>query len=494
MNNRKNLLSTMLLQAVTILHGLILPRLIIGAFGSEVNGLVSSITQFLSFISLLEGGLGAVVLAELYQPIRLGDDGRIRSILRECQRFFRRLGTVFIGYTAVLAVVYPLLIAGSFDFTFTCTLVWILSLSTLVRYMFSITNKLFLQAQQKLYIANFLSCLTIGANLLSAVLIIRFYPHIHAVKLVSAAVYLVQPILYRCFVEKKYRVLEKTEAPAGDAPLKSRWDGFAQNLAHFVNMNTDIALITLFSSLGSVSVYSVYMLAVNALRTVIANASGSYQSALGKYYAEDDHANLQVKFARFEKLSRCASTVLMCTCLLLINPFVQLYTRGIQDADYYSPHFAMVIILANLIYCIREPYRLLILAAGKFRQTNFGSVMEAVINLVISLALIGPLGLTGVAIGTLCAMVYRLCYFIRFLHKNILHLRLGSYVIPLISLSLVTGLNLAAYWTLELRIESYLSFALHGVAIVGAEFLLYAAVNGLLSLFRPGSREKEGTL
>ena len=38
-------------------------------FGSEINGLVSSITQFLSFISLLEGGLGAVVLAELYLPI-----------------------------------------------------------------------------------------------------------------------------------------------------------------------------------------------------------------------------------------------------------------------------------------------------------------------------------------------------------------------------------------------------------------------------------------
>ena len=69
MNNKKNAFSSLLLQFATIIQGLVLPRLILGAFGSEINGLVSSITQFLSFISLLEGGLGAVVLAELYGPI-----------------------------------------------------------------------------------------------------------------------------------------------------------------------------------------------------------------------------------------------------------------------------------------------------------------------------------------------------------------------------------------------------------------------------------------
>ena len=69
MNNKKNAISSLALQLATIAQGLILPKLILGAFGSEVNGLVSSITQFLSFISLLEGGLGAVVLAELYGPI-----------------------------------------------------------------------------------------------------------------------------------------------------------------------------------------------------------------------------------------------------------------------------------------------------------------------------------------------------------------------------------------------------------------------------------------
>ena len=50
----KNIISSLLLQLVTVICGLILPRAIIGKYGSNVNGLISSITQFLTYITLLE--------------------------------------------------------------------------------------------------------------------------------------------------------------------------------------------------------------------------------------------------------------------------------------------------------------------------------------------------------------------------------------------------------------------------------------------------------
>ena len=96
MNNKKNAVSALMLQLATMVQGLILPRLILTYFGSEVNGLVSSVTQFLGFISLLEGGLGAVVLAELYRPIEEWDDKKISRILEACQAFFNHLAIAFI--------------------------------------------------------------------------------------------------------------------------------------------------------------------------------------------------------------------------------------------------------------------------------------------------------------------------------------------------------------------------------------------------------------
>lgn len=165
MNNRKNFISALLLQIIAILQGLILPRLMISSFGSEVNGLISSITQFLSFISLLEGGLGAVVLAELYGPVEENDESRTREILSACQCFFYKLAIIFIIYTAILSVVYPLLMNIEFSFPYVCSLIWILSFSTLAQYLFSITNKLLLQAEQKIYIVNIISSIVLLINL-----------------------------------------------------------------------------------------------------------------------------------------------------------------------------------------------------------------------------------------------------------------------------------------------------------------------------------------
>ena len=69
---KKLLLNTgagILKQLVTVICGFILPRYMLLYYGSSVNGLISSIGNFLSFISLLDMGVGAVIQANLYKPL-----------------------------------------------------------------------------------------------------------------------------------------------------------------------------------------------------------------------------------------------------------------------------------------------------------------------------------------------------------------------------------------------------------------------------------------
>ena len=56
-----NTSTSFIYQLTVIACGFILPKLFLTYYGSEVNGLVSSITQFLGFIALCECGVGAVV-------------------------------------------------------------------------------------------------------------------------------------------------------------------------------------------------------------------------------------------------------------------------------------------------------------------------------------------------------------------------------------------------------------------------------------------------
>ena len=108
-----------------------------------------------------------------------------------------------------------------------------------------------------------------------------------------------------------------------------------------------------------------------------------------------------------------------CT-LTLIIPFVQVYTNGINDADYINQIFGVVITMAYLAYSLRCFYNMPVLAAGHYKETQNAAFIEAIINVVLSVILVYNFGLIGVAIGTFAAMSYRVVYLIFYLSKHIL--------------------------------------------------------------------------
>ena len=479
MNNKKNLISALINQIATIIYGLILPRIIITTFGSEVNGMISSISQFLSFISLLEGGLGAVVLAELYYPLEQKDDEKIKDILLACHSFFTKLGIFFLCYTIVIAAVFAYAEQGFYSTTFVVLLVVILSISTLSQYLFAITSKLLLQANQKIYIINNISTFTLIFNLIVAILVVKFFPSVLLLKAGAAFAFLVQPLALNRFIEKKYKI--PVWSLKSKYLLKNRRSGFGQNLAHFINMNTDIAVVTIFINLKEVSVYSVYMLPINALRSIVCSIDNSFQSVIGKYYVENNDNKLVSTFKSFFEINALFSIVLFNTCILLINPFINLYVGGVNDADYYRPVFSIVMCLANLLYCIREPLRLTVLASGRFKETNNGAYIEAVINILVSVVLVRYYGLTGIAIGTLCAILYRTLYLYNYFRKDILNIPIRYFLHLNIRYIVLIVLNLFLYNIVMIPVNSFIQFCVIGLGLFLFEFTLAILVLGKIN-------------
>lgn len=147
-----NTVSSLVFQLTTIICGFILPRLILNAFGSEVNGLVNSITQFLGVISFLELGVGAVVQSALYKPLAEKRQDDVSKIISSANKFFTRLGQILLAYVIVLVVVYPRFAGKNFGFAYTATLIVAISISSFAQYFFGIVNRLLLTADQRGYI------------------------------------------------------------------------------------------------------------------------------------------------------------------------------------------------------------------------------------------------------------------------------------------------------------------------------------------------------
>ena len=57
---KKSVITTLLLQIITLICGLIVPRLLLGAYGSEAYGATTSISQFLSHNSQFRKLIGLI--------------------------------------------------------------------------------------------------------------------------------------------------------------------------------------------------------------------------------------------------------------------------------------------------------------------------------------------------------------------------------------------------------------------------------------------------
>ena len=189
-----NISSSIMYQLIVLISGFILPRYILKFYGSEVNGLVTSLTQFLGFISFLDLGVGAVIQSALYKPLAEKDINKTSLIFNYSKKFFRTVALIFCIYILILCLIYPGIIDYKFSQSYTVTLILIISISLYAQYFFGISYQLLLNADQQLYVQTIINSITIILNTVLSILLIINGKSIHIVKLTTSLVYLVRPM------------------------------------------------------------------------------------------------------------------------------------------------------------------------------------------------------------------------------------------------------------------------------------------------------------
>lgn len=421
-----NSASSLIYQVATLICGFILPKFFLTSYGSAVNGLVSSITQFLGFISLAECGVGAVVQSALYKPLAQKDMNAVSKIVVSSERFFRKIAYLLVAYTAILMIAYPFVTIESFDYLYTLVLIFVMAISTFAQYYLGMTYKILLTADQLGFIQYTIHTVSLIINTLACIVLMNLGASIQLVKLVTSLIFVCQPVLLSVIAKHKYDI--DHHITYKEEPVKQKWNGLAHHIAAVVFGNTDTVVLTLLSSLETVSIYAVYHLVVNGVRQLILSLTNGMQAMFGNMLAKGETEELNRSFENTEWLFHTLVTFVFTSTAILIVPFVRVYTANITDVDYIVPTFAYLITLAQAIYCIRLPYNIMLLAAGHYKQTQGSAIMEALINVFLSVILVFKFGLIGVAIGTFAAMAYRTVYLALYLSKDILYRNIVHFV------------------------------------------------------------------
>lgn len=417
---------SLLWQVTSIVCGFILPRFFLETYGSAVNGLISSITQFLEIVALAECGVGAVIQSALYKPLAQKDSVVLSRIIVAAEHFFRTIAKLLIVYLFFLLIIYPKIIGDEFSYIFTASLIVIIAISSFAQYYFGIVYRLLLNSDQFGFVPIAVQIIALVLNLLLSIVLMKSGYSIHIVKLVSSIIFIVQPLIISFIAHRWYKIDRKVQITKDAIPQK--WNGLAQHVAAVVLTSSGIFVLTIFSSLQNVSVYSIYFLVVNGIRRLSMSLTNGMQAFLGNLNANDDADSFKRQFETFEYKMHLFVTFIFSSTALLIVPFIQVYTKGITDVNYIEPSFGMMLSAAWGMYCIRLPYNSAVLAIGHYKQTQASAIIEVVINLVTSIILVLKFGLLGVAIGTFAAMFYRTCYLAWYISKKIINRSLWNFI------------------------------------------------------------------
>jgi len=415
-----NTLATSGYQLAAMLMGFVTPRLMMAFYGSEINGLVVSITDFINYFKLVEAGLATAAVYSLYKPLADKDAEGVSAIVSAARRFYNVSGYLFIALTALFALIYPFVVScRSLDALSVGFLVLIMGVSGALEFFTLSRYRVLLTADQKTYVVSLASMASLIAQTAIIALLAVCRVNVLLLRLFAGLTILLRSGILYAYVRKHYPYVNYKAAP-NKAALASRWDALYRQLINSLQQSLGVTLTTLILRDASVvSVYGTYHMVIMGLWGILKMVTTGIYSLFGEMLVKGQQAVMRRAYRDFEYLYLSLCTVIYATCSVMILSFVRIYTHGVTDADYIQPLWAALLVLQGMSDQLKLPLDMMVTAAGKFRETRHYNTAQVVIAVGLG-ALLGFLfGVPGIIIGLIAANLTRTALQLYFVPKNI---------------------------------------------------------------------------
>lgn len=468
--------SSALVQLVIVISGLILPPLMIKEYGSEVNGIVNTIKQLVTYFSVVSLGLGITSQVALYAPLNENNWPRINAILSATQYFFRKTGLFFLALILITAILMPLLSETDTEAYIIFLLVIIYGVGAISEFIIISKYKTLLVADQKQNVISNIQSQGIIINTVVSLILILFHFSIVIVLLVATLSYLLRLLLTINYVKKRYKNLNFNVEPDFKA-LDGKWQAFSYQISNMINNYTPIILVAFFCGFNDASVFSIYNMIFFSVTMITGVFSAGFSASFGNLIV-DNHNSLLKSFLTYEFVYRNVMFIAYTIALIMMVPFMSIYISNDDGVNYVLPFISMAFVIQGVSKGIRVPFVTLVEAAGLFDDNKKQNIIEAILNVIISIFLVKLYGMIGVLIGGIFSAFLRSILYIVFTQKKILNLKdLKYYIKIIINALLLLGMYLVFDGVI---VNSITDFIILGLKVSISVVTIFVLLNSLL--------------
>lgn len=412
-----------------------------------VNGLY---TEVLSVLSVAELGFGSAMVFAMYGPIARKDDAKIVQLLDFYKKMYRIIALVIAVLGICLLPFLQHIVKGADTLTLRELRIYylIFLFNTVVNYF--VTYKYsFANAQQLNYIVNTFDALVNMAVIAVQILVILLTRNFLAYLLAQSAMLLLSRIAASLYLNRRFPLLkQKPEMPL---PREERQGIFrevkALALHQFASAavhSTDNIIISSLSDLGVVAVglVSNYTLIINNVVAFVTVFFTNSASGFGNLAAEGTTEEYRDTFNEMSFISFWIYGFCAIAFFVLLSPFITLWIGAEKCIDMLS---LFLIVLNCYLQGHYSAYHFARVAKGQFGRDKWLALVQAVVNLVVSVICARIMGLAGVYVGTvvsrLVLVIFRPMLTYRFLFGRSsaeYYLRTVIYAAAVMAVGLVT--------------------------------------------------------
>jgi len=403
-----NSFSAVVQQVILMIAGVIVPRVILVFYGSEINGLLTSLTQFFSYFTLVEAGLANASVYALYKPLAQKDHRAINELLVATRNFYWKSGFIFVLLTIALAIAYPcLVLTTALPKREISLLVFILGFSGCLDFFALAKYRALLTADQKVYVINIAGMTHQIVNTIVVIIMSNLQVNVVIMRLFALISVALRSIILILYCKKHYEFMDFSAEPNTRA-LSKRWDALYLDILGAIQKGAPVMIISIvLKDLKLASIYSVYHLVTSGVGGIVGVFTSGLPSAFGEIIISRQDAVLKKAYREFEWSYYTLIGIIYTVTFVMIKPFIVLYTEGITDANYMMPALGFLFVLDGLLYNLKTPQGMMIIAAGHFRETRVQVTIQGMIAVIAGTILACFFGIYGVVMGSVLANLYR---------------------------------------------------------------------------------------
>lgn len=382
--------------------------------GREYLGLNSVYASILSTMSIADLGLDTVFIFLLYKPLKMHNFLDIKTILNQYKIVYRYIALMITLIGVMIIPFLPMIIGKQTNLSGIYVIFILYIINAVVGYLNAYKRSLFIADQNSYVVNGVTSGFLILVDVVQVFQIIM-YPNPVLYMIIQVAGTFLTNAFISYFAEKKYYEVflsnsGKLSKHEKKVLFQNGIGGVSNKIGSIVVVSSDNILLSIFTNLVTVGMYSNYTVLTNAITKIMQTISSAITPSIGQLGVEGDSKKNTEIFLELSFVIYTISTFAFFLFYGYITPFVIIW---LGKSNTFSNNLTWLVSINLWLSLIRVPSWMFADSFGLQWVQRWKAVFESIINLIMSLVflIVFNLGIEGVILGTITSTLLTVIWY-----------------------------------------------------------------------------------